>query len=451
MTSRPTAWLAALAMFMTPVAAAGAETLSLTMRDTALSEVMNMLSRTQRVNILLANDVDANVSFSLYDVTLAEAIESIAMAAGYAVEKRGESYFIVDHDATGKYAPNGLTLVESFEVQYADTGELARILSPYLSEYGALTVLEERRLVVVEDTPEFIERIATLMDGIDRKPRQILIEAQILEITLDNGDSFGIDWRKLFESDGGDGSVGTRGLTQGTDSGFFFDLATPNIEVALDALRSASRVRTLSTPKLLALENQESEVLIGDRKGYRVTTTINQVTSESIEFLESGVILRVTPMIDAGGGVRLDIHPEVSTGTVDAGGIPSQTTTEVTTQLLVPDGQTVFIGGLLKHTLSESRAGVPVLGSVPGIRRLFSNRRKTNLNTETIVLITPHVVHDLDDAWNSVPRNAVSRTRSILGRQQQDIREQVDEEFPTVNEATGTPILELRLSPELQD
>ncbi|MBT8143245.1 MAG: hypothetical protein KJO55_01005, partial [Gammaproteobacteria bacterium] len=343
------------------------QTLSISMRDTPIAEVMDMLSRQQRVNILLADDVDANVSFSLYDVTLDDAVEAIANAAGYAVEKRGHHYFVVDHGAAGKYAPNGLTELRSFDVHYADPVELETLLSPYLSEYGEIKVLQQRRLLIVEDTPEFIERIATLLTDVDRRPRQVLIEAQILEITLDDEDAFGIDWNKLFNSDGGDGSFGIRGLANSENSGFFFNLATPDIEVALDALRSAGRVRTLSTPKLLALENQESEVLIGDRKGYRVTTTINQVTSESIEFLESGVILRVTPSIDASGDIMLDIHPEVSTGTVDASGIPSQTTTEVTTSLRVPDSHSVFIGGLLKHTLTETRAGVPVLGQVPGL------------------------------------------------------------------------------------
>ncbi|NNF67716.1 MAG: hypothetical protein HKM98_09435 [Gammaproteobacteria bacterium] len=424
--------------------------MSLSMRDMELSEVMAMLSRQRQVNILLANGVNANVSFNLYDVSLDDAIESIARVAGYAVEKSNGKYFIVAHDSAGKYAPNGLTQVRSFEVQYADPGVLAEMLSPYLSGYGALNVLEDRRLLIIEDTPEFVDRMARLMAEIDRKPRQILIEAQILEITLDDDDAFGIDWKNLFTSDGGSGSFGTGGLATGEGNGFFFNLATNDIEVALDALRSSGRVRTLSTPKLLALENQESEVLIGDRKGYRVTTTINQVTSESIEFLESGVILQVTPSIDSNGSVMLDIHPEVSTGTVDASGVPSQTTTEVTTRLLVSDGHSVFIGGLLKHTLTESRTGVPVLGDIPGVKRLFSNRRKTNTNTETIVLITPHVVDDdLNQPWNTEPRKVIDNTQLVLGREVNRIGQHVTDEFPSLNRPDSDPPLELTLSPSL--
>lgn len=129
-----------------------------------------------------------------------------------------------------------------------------------------------------------------------------------------------------------------------------------------------------------------------------MTTTINQVTSESIEFLESGVILNVTPSIDANGGIMLDIHPEVSTGSI-SNGIPSQTTTEVTTQLLLPDGESAFIGGLIKNTSSVSRSGVPILGSIPGIRRVFSRSTTIAVNTETIVIITPRIVNTGDPDW----------------------------------------------------
>ena len=152
-------------------------------------------------------------------------------------------------------------------------------------------------------------------------------------------------------------------------------------------------MRTLSSPNLLAVEDQESSVIVGDRRGYSVITTINQVTTESIEFLESGVILRVTPSVDAAGKVLMDIHPEVSNGVIDPlTGIPSQTTTEVTTRMIVPDGQTIFVGGLIKHRIEESRKGVPIISKIPGLGRLFSSRENNKTNTETIVLITPTIL-----------------------------------------------------------
>ena len=367
--------------------------LSMTMKDADLADVMDMISREQRVNVFVSTERTETVSFSLYDMALPDAIRAIANAAGLAVEYYDGNYYIVERDEAGKYAPDALTRVRAFELQYVDVEEMEALLEPYLSEYGEISVFPDRNMFLVEDTPEFLRRVAALADEIDQAPTQILIEARILEITLTDEDSYGLDWIKLFDSNGGGGDFGTQGLSEPTSPGLFFDYATPDISATLSALTSQGRVRTLSTPKLLAIEGLESSVIIGDRRGYSVTTTINQVTTESVEFLESGVILRVTPTVDENGQVMMNINPEVSTGVIDPiTGIPSQTTTEVTTSMIVPDGKTIFVGGLIKHRIDESKRGIPVIGRIPGLGRLFSNRQKINTNTETIVLITPTIV-----------------------------------------------------------
>jgi type II secretory pathway component GspD/PulD (secretin) len=272
-------------------------------------------------------------------------------------------------------------------------------------------------LLTIEDTPEFLHRFDALIRDIDHAPQQILIEAKILEISLNSDDAYGIDWSDLFSIRDTDGTFGTQGLLESggaSSAGFFLTLTDQQLQLVFNALEARGQVRTLSTPKLLALENQEASVIVGDRRGFQVTTTINQVTSETIEFLESGVILRVTPQVDANGHVLLDVHPEVSTGNVDANGIPSQVTTEVTTQLLVPSGRTVFIGGLIKHSSFLAQAGVPVLRRIPGLRRVFGNENRTEANSETIVLITPHLVGDFDETWNAGPTDKVDNAQRAV-------------------------------------
>ncbi|MGB5247954.1 MAG: secretin N-terminal domain-containing protein [Woeseia sp.] len=382
---------------MLPLACVSAEEvdhrITMTVKDADLADVMDMISREQRVNVFVSGNGSETVSFSLYDMALPDAIRSIANAAGLAVEFVNGNYYIVERNEAGKYAPDALTRVRTFRLRYNTAENIRALLQPYLSEYGEITVLADSRIFLVEDTPEFLQRIAVLVDEVDQPPTQILIEAKILEITLTDEDSYGLDWSKFFSSEGGTGTFGTQSLADTQSPGLFFDYTTPDIVATLNALTSQGRVRTLSTPKLLAVEGLESSVIIGDRRGYAVTTTINQVTQESIEFLESGVILRVTASVDADGQVMMDINPEVSTGIIDpVSGIPSQTTTEVTTRMIVPDGKTIFVGGLIKHRIDESKRGVPVIGRVPVLGRLFSNRQKTLSNTETVVLITPTVV-----------------------------------------------------------
>ena len=276
-------------------------------------------------------------------------------------------------------------------------------------------------MLVVEDMPEYVSRVESILAEVDVQPKQILIEAKVLEVTLDDSDTFGVDWARLFTTESGNGRVGVTGLTSKGSPGLFFEIMTPHIEAALNTLETKGRVRTLSTPKLLALENQEASVIIGDRLGFKVTTTINQVTTESVEFLESGIILRVTPSVDAQGRVMLNIHPEVSNGKINDG-IPSQTTTEVTTKFLANDGQTIFIGGLLKNSTTESRDGVPVLGSLPAIGSLFSKRERVSLNTETVVLITPYIVHGTEHPVHAEQKARVDQADHALQKDSNRIR-----------------------------
>jgi type II secretory pathway component GspD/PulD (secretin) len=375
-----------------PGAAAGEANVSLSLRDTDLSEAMEMLSRSRRVNILLGQGVGGTVTLNLYDVSLDTAIRAIANASGYLVERRYDSYFIVDPSSAARNADGALASVRTFKVQYADPAEVAAILENHTSEFGTVTTLSARNMVVVQDRPDFLRRISRIVAALDREPRLVLIEAQILEIGLDDSHRYGIDWRHLFDSKDGTGEVGTQDLAAANVPGFFLEVMNSDFEVVVDALVEEGTARTLSTPKLLVLEDEEAEVIVGDRQGYRETTTINQVTTESVRFLESGIILRVLPSVDQRGRIRLDVTPEISTGTVVLG-LPSQTTTSVTTQLLLTDGQTSFIGGLIKRSLTRSRSGVPVLRRIPGIGNLFKNDAKSYNVTETVVLITPHLVN----------------------------------------------------------
>ena len=364
---------------------------TLSVQDSEISEVMNMLSQKERLNILLATGVEGKVSLNLYDVELDDAIRSVARAGGYAVEMRANTYFIIKPEDAGIRAISDITRVKTFHIQYSDPEQVKSIVENHLSDYGEVTALEDRNMLVVEDTPDYLRQVSRILKEIDREPNQIFIEAKILQVTLSDSDVYGINWARLFNYDSGDGAFGVTGLSS-PGSGLFFSLLTPNIDVALEALETKNRVRSLSSPKLLALEGQKASVVIGERQGYRVTTTINQVTTESIEFLESGVILDVTPRVDAEGRIMMEVHPEVSVGSVSLTGIPSQNTTEVTTQMLAEDGRTLFIGGLIRNNTDETGEGVPILGSIPLLGKLFSSSSKNSNNAEFVVLITPYIV-----------------------------------------------------------
>lgn len=374
-----------------------AETISLSLQDVDIREAMQLLSREQRLNIFVSEGVEGNVSVNLYDMETLEAVNLIAESAGFVVEQRNNSYFIIKREDAGKFHSSRMTQVRSLKVQYSSLTEVEAILTEHLSSYGSIQPLQESSMLVVQDLPGFLDNIETLLTEVDREPKQILIEAKILEISLVDNQSFGLNWAKIFNSANPSGSIGTQGLTS-SGPGLFAEYTNNNVDLVLNALKERGRLRTISTPKLLAMEGLEAETVVGTRIGFKVTTTTNQVTTESIEFLETGIILKVTPSVDRSGRIMLDIHPEVSTGSVSDDGIPSKSTTQVSTRMLVPNGQTVFMGGLIRHSVNNSREGVPGLGDLPIFGSLFSNDSKNLSSSEIVVLITPRIInHGLDN------------------------------------------------------
>jgi type II secretory pathway component GspD/PulD (secretin) len=392
---------------------AGDDLITVTFKDAPIGEAFAMLSKKERVNIILGKGISGTINACLYGVTLDEAVHALADTSGYSVKKRHRGYAILTKDEAGD--DQQTTVIRTFKIQYSEPDKVKEILSEHKSENGKITVLKDRDLLVVEDTPASIDRIENLLKEIDKQPQQILIEAKILEIDLDETETFGLDWTRMFKAAGGTLSFGMQGFASKTAKGFVAQLPDgDDINFVLNLLSEKGRVHTLSTPKLLALENQEAEVIIGDRQGYAVTTTINQVTSESIEFLESGIILKVIPSVDEQGKILMKIHPEISTGSISLAGIPSQTTTEVTTDLLADNGQPIFIGGLIKNTTNRSREGLPILGDIPVMGRLFSSTKDVVENKETIVLITPYIVKNNTLAILNEPIEKVEQLETTL-------------------------------------
>jgi type II secretory pathway component GspD/PulD (secretin) len=416
------------------------ERFSLSFRDAPIQEVFDVLSRKDRVNIILGRNVSGNVSVNLYDVTVRDAIYRVAEAGGYTVEYRDGDYIVADRKEAGVENPGAFVQLRTFKVNYSDPRQVAEILTKHMSRFGKVTPLFQRRMVVIEDLPSFIERSAKLLEELDQQPQQVLIEARVLEIVLDDGEVFGVDWSKVFGSrtpGGTTGSFGTNGLSQGSaaagprSSGFFFSLVNSNLDVFLEAQATRSRVRTISSPKLLAIENQEAKTVIGNSTGYKLTTTINQVTTESIQFLESGVILRVTPSVDQQGRILIKVHPEVSSATINAG-IPSKKSTEVTTEFLCEDGQSVFIGGLLKRSGLAESTGIPWLGTLPVIGKLFSTSTETVNNVETVVIITPRLVRDIRELgeYGGQKREQIDRANELIIDQELRLAPRLREEAP---------------------
>lgn len=300
-----------------------------------------------------------------------------------------------------------------YNLQHRSAEELAPILGQMLAdiagEEGAPAEGQPR--VVADDTKNAIivwgndteqESFSRLIQTLDTTPVQVLLEATIAEVTLNDELNFGLRW--FFESGDVSGtfSDASNGIVASTFPGLSFLFQGNSATVALNALASVTDVNIVSSPSLLVLDNQEARLQIGDEvpiatQQVRDTTDPNAPVVNTISFRDTGIILTVKPRVSRSGQVVLDIEQEVSSvSNTTTSGIDSPTISQrkIETNVVVSDGQTIALGGLIEESRNQTNSKVPLAGDVPMLGALFRNRKDSTGKTELLVLITPRVIRD---------------------------------------------------------
>jgi type IV pilus assembly protein PilQ len=179
-------------------------------------------------------------------------------------------------------------------------------------------------------------------------------------------------------------------------------VVTNNVNVFISALEGITDTTIMANPKVLALNKQKAEVIVGSETGYLTTTTTETSSTQTVEFLKTGTRLVFRPYIGDDGYIRMEVHPEDSSGGLQtAANLPFKTTTEVTSNVMVKDGHTIVIGGLFRDESSSTKSQVPILGNLPLAGALFRQKRDTTKREEVIILLTPHIVKD-DAAYSQL-------------------------------------------------
>ena len=161
---------------------------------------------------------------------------------------------------------------------------------------------------------------------------------------------------------------------------------------AIAALQTKTNVNTLSTPKILTVDGRPARVQVGGKTGYSTTVTNLGVTTQQIQFIDTGTLLDISAVISDKDNILLTVQPQITSAFVPASGIPSVTTTNVSTTLLTKSGQTVFLGGLIRESVQNTRETIPFLGKIPLVGSLFGYTNPQIDKTELVVLITPYIL-----------------------------------------------------------
>jgi general secretion pathway protein D len=283
----------------------------------------------------------------------------------------------------------------------------------------SVSFVEESNALVIRAPGSQWEAIRRTIERLDVMPLQVHIEAQVLEVTLNDELRYGVSWffensidpalraAALGRSIWGDtaGSIGAQG-TAGT--GLSWTFLGPNVQAVVSALDSVSDVRVLSSPSVLVRSNAEAELRVGNSIPIQ-STSFNPIdggtgggngTFTNVQYLDTGVRLTVTPRVSPDGMVFMEIDQEVSSpgDSPDGQGNVPIATRNLTTQAAVQSGETVMLAGLISQTSTDGRDGVPGLSRLPVVGGLFGTQRRIGNRQEVVILITPRVVRDPNEA-----------------------------------------------------
>ncbi|MGD0137310.1 MAG: hypothetical protein ABSD28_00400 [Tepidisphaeraceae bacterium] len=442
--------------------------------DDSLIHVLRLIGDEAQRSIIPSREVRGTVpAMDLNNVTLSEALDAILQSNGMAWQQKGNLIFVyTQKELADREKAARKAATKTFTLHYIPAADAEALIKPAESADAQVAITKDAisgidtgdggtasgggagtsvgtggnsesgvDMIVVTDYPENLEQISKIIQEVDRRPVQILVEATIFEATLNDNNSMGIDFSLMggvnfadliasgtpltsalsgtilnaVSSTGSGTASGTptasslvrQGYAGGTSGnydqnvppgGLQIGIVHDNLGVFISALESVADTTVLANPKVLVLNKQAGEVHVGQELGYQTTTVTQTTSTQTVQYLDTGTILSFRPFVGDDGYVRMEIHPEDSTGSV-TNNLPSKTTSEVTSNVMIKDGNTIVIGGLFREVSQSSRNQVPILGEIPVVGALFRSKTDQTQRQEIIILLTPHIIKD-DSSYN---------------------------------------------------
>ncbi|HBL18020.1 MAG TPA: hypothetical protein DD417_15020 [Elusimicrobia bacterium] len=415
-----------------------------------MRDILNFMATKANINIVYGPDVAGSLTLHLADVPFNEVFTTVLSMQGLVASQVGENILRVMTPSTlTKERAVAVNQTRVIRLKYSKAAEIKVSIDAVRSaegRSGSIVVDEKTNALIITDTMDGIASVERLLSELDTRPQQVLIEAKLVEVNLSKDVSFGIQWDYLG-SDGGKigGQQGTNlfGTTQnpsitatsnklthpidrnantaagegadgrGTGVGlpastifgaFTFGRVTNNyfLTATLTAAASEGKAKVLSDPKITTINGKQAKIQIQTSIPYVTTQTTpagggSVTTAETVGYQMTGITLEVTPTINADSRITLQVKPTVtqpSATTASAGGTGAIATDNRTaeTTVIVQDGGTVVIGGLITDTITEQVAKVPFFGDIPIIGWLFKKKSKDRTRVELLIFVTTKII-----------------------------------------------------------
>lgn len=414
------------------------------MKNMPIIDALQLLAARYNKNIVSTPKVTGTLNFTrLNNVNFEEAMGAI-LGNEFKYRQQGN---LVKVYSLKEYQGDEM-VCKVFTLHYIAAAEAKKMIIPVMSSEGKIEITSAAQtgvpvddkitapsgggdtiaindMIVMYDYPDRIAKAEQIIAAIDIRPKQVLIEATILTATLTNGMQLGIDWDTLI-SRTGDIVEGLADLKRDTPTflgfggsstavgtlsgGMTIGVVRGNIATFIRAVEEITDVTILANPKILATNKQLGQVYIGTKIAYQSSTTQNQTgsTTQEVKFLDTGTKLSFRPYIGDDGYIRMDIHPKDSSAAL-RGSLPDETSAELVSNIIVKDGETIVIGGLFRNKVQTAKTQVPVLGNIPVIGAAFSSHADEVRREEVIVLLTPHIIEEPNQAEGAERADDVAR------------------------------------------
>ncbi len=301
-----------------------------------------------------------------------------------------------------------------FNLRYAKAADVESQLKERLDalKLGTVKADERSNTVIVSALSKRMEEVERIVESLDEKTREVLIEAKIIKVTLSDDFDAGINWQKVLRDAGNEMGLekyhpvltGTFPIaTTATQTGQLQigNATTDSLSATIEFLQTVGQTKVLASPRITAINKEPARILIGTREAFVTTTTTTgqttSTTAENVTFVDVGISLEVTPTINDDGYVTMKIKPEISNVartlvTPTANQIPIVDTTLAETSVMVKDGTTIIIGGLRKNEKVKTVRKIPIAGSIPVFGAFFRSTEEDLEKVELVVFLTPYVI-----------------------------------------------------------
>ena len=391
---------------------------SLDFRDADIRNVLKVLSYNSGINIVAGPEVTGLVTIELKDVPWQKALEVVLSMYGYGYDRKGDIITVTTIENLKKRREDNLVLAEqeplstkTFILNFAKAADVIASIEKMKTSRGSINYDQRTNAVIVRDIESNIELMENVIKILDNVTPQVYIEAKVVETTISNTDNLGVDWTVKasaagskhpttwpFDTGNNRYIVGQFPSTTSTDF-TYGTLNASQMSAVLELLSSRSDTNILSNPRIVTLDNQTARIVVGTQ--YPIPTyTYNEEQAKlqvsGWEYKDIGIIFEVTPHVNNAGFVTLDMEPKITAildfVTVENTQLPRLSTEEAKTRVMVKDGETLVIAGLIKDQVTDTKSHVPFLGDIPLLGKAFQKSEVSKSKTDLLIFLTPHII-----------------------------------------------------------